>query len=137
MDPVLELQGAIIMRLRADADLTALVASSRIVDIPNPAWHTGTDAAPYISIGASNYQSADADCITGGDIMIQIDCWSITGNLSEVRRVADLVRSALRGWEPALQSNALVTFDHWRTDYIRAGAVKQAAIRYEAIVEEP
>lgn len=136
-DPVLELQGAIIARLRSDVSVTAMVPAERIVDIPNPAWHTGTDKAPYISIGASNYQSADADCIVGGDVMIQVDAWSISGSLAEVRRVSDLVRSALRNWEPTLTTNALVTFNHWRTDYIRAGALKQASIRYEAIVEEP
>lgn len=136
-DPVLELQGAIIARLQSTPAVTAIVPAGRIVDIPNPVWHTGSDAAPYISIGTSSYQSEDADCIVSGEATIIIDAWSISGNLSEGRRVADAVRRALRGWEPSLTTNALVMFDHWRTDYIRAAPVNQASIRYMAIIEEP
>jgi hypothetical protein len=137
MDPVLELQGAIIARLQASAGVTAIVPAGRIADIPQAGWHQGQDRAPYISIGTSNYQSEDADCIYGGEAMMQVDCWSISGNLSEVRRVADAVRRALRGWEPTLTTSALVTFNHWRTDYVRAAPINQASIRYTAIIEEP
>ena len=136
-DPVLELQGAIIQRLRTSPAVNAIVPSTRIVDIPRPDWWTGSDEAPYIGMGPTNYVTEDVDCAYGGEIMIQVDCWSVSGNLSEVRRIAGAVRTALRGWEPVLASNALVAFDHWRTDYIRDGAVKQASIRYNAIVEKP
>lgn len=129
-DPTLELQGAIITRLRANADLTAIVGQ-RIGDIPNATW-----AKPYISIGPSNYVIEDVDCVDGGEVMIQIDCWSDATVLSEIRRVAGAVRSALKGWEPTMATNAIVTFEHWRTDYITNGALKHASLRYTAIVEE-
>lgn len=131
MDPVLELQGVIIARLRADADVAAIVGP-RVYDIP-PA----KAALPLISIGPSSYQSDDADCLTSGEVMIQIDAWSEARALSEVRRMADAIRSALRGWEPTLATNALVTFDHWRTDYLNEGEIQHASIRYNAIVEQP
>lgn len=131
MDPVLELQGAIIARLRADADVAAIVGP-RVYDIP-PA----KAPLPHISIGPSSYQSDDADCLTSGEVMIQIDAWSEARALSEVRRMADAIRSALRDWEPTLAVNALVTLDHWRTDYINEGEIQHASIRYNAIVEQP
>lgn len=130
-DPVLELQGSIIARLRANSAVTALVAN-RIADIPQSTW-----AKPYISIGPSNYVAELVDCIDGGEVMIQIDCWSESTTMKEVRDIADAVRRALRNWEPTLATNAIVTFDPWRTDYIRDGAIKQASLRYTAIVEEP
>ena len=130
-DPTLELQGAIIARLKANAAVTALVGN-RIADIPQSTW-----AKPYISIGPSNYVAELIDCIDGGEIMIQIDCWSESTTMKEIRDIADAVRRALRNWEPDLATNAIVTFDLWRTDFIRDGALKQASLRYTAIVEEP
>lgn len=130
-DPVYELQQQVLGRLRSTPSVTTLV-SSRIQDMPNPEW----GELDYITIGASSYQSEDVDCIFGGEVMLQIDCWSVRG-LVPVRTLADAVRRALRGWEPTLTTNALVTFDHWRTDYIRAAPIKQASIRYTAIIEDP
>lgn len=130
MDPVLEIQGAIIARLKADAGVSSLVAQ-RVYDIP-PA----TAAKPYISIGPSNYATEDADCIYGGEVMIQVDAWSEATVLSEVRRIADAVRKAIRSADLSLTTNALVTFDHWRTDYVIDGALKQASVRFTGIVEE-
>lgn len=132
MDPTLELQAAIITRLRATAGVTALVPASKIADIPQATW-----TKPYISIGPSNYFTEDIDCVDGGEVMIQVDCWSDATVLSQVRLVAGAVRAALRDWEPALTVNALVSFEHQRTDYIEDGAIKHASIRYTAIVEEP
>lgn len=130
-DPVLELQGAIIARLKANSAVTALVGT-RVADIPPAAW-----AKPYISIGPSNYVAELVDCIDGGEIMIQVDCWSESTSMKEVRDIADAVRRALRNWEPVLATNALVSFEPWRTDYITDGMLKQASLRFTAIVEEP
>lgn len=130
-DPVLELQGAIIMRLKATPAVTALVGA-RIGDIPQSTW-----AKPYISIGPCNYVAELIDCIDGGEVMIQVDCWSDATVLSQVRQVADAVRRSLRNWDPPLATNALVSFEPWRTDFITDGAIKQASLRYAAIIEEP
>ena len=131
MDPVLELQGAIIARLRGFAAVTSIV-EQRTYDIP-----PSNAPYPHISIGPSSYQSDDADCLTSGEVMIQIDAWSEARALSEVRRMADAIRSALRDWHPALATNALVTFDHWRTDYLNEGEVQHASVRFTAIIEQP
>lgn len=131
MDPTLELQGAIISRLRGFAAVTSIV-EQRTYDIP-----PSNAPYPHISIGPSSYQSDDADCLTSGEVMIQIDAWSEARALSEVRRMADAIRSALRDWEPTLATNALVTFDHWRTDYLNEGEVQHASVRFNAIIEQP
>lgn len=138
MDPVLELQGAIIQRLRSFPAVTELVAQ-RSYDQP-PLDQSGKVAAttfPYISIGPSNYITEDVDCIDGGEVMIQIDGWSIEPGQPQMRKMADAIRKAFRGYEFAMTTNALVTFDHWRTDYIVDGTLKHASVRFTAIVEQP
>lgn len=133
MDPVHELQGAIIARLKATSSVTAIVGT-RVYDIPPAASAT----YPYISIGPTNYFSDDVDCIYGGEVMVQIDAVSTTNNYSQMRAMADAIRRALRDWEPTITTNAVVSFEHQRTDYIRVeGAINHASIRYTAIIEEP
>jgi len=79
----------------------------------------------------------DADCIFADDIIFQLDVWSIEPAKKQMRDVANAVRLATRGWEPVLTANALVTFEYWRTDYIKDGAINHASIRYTAIIEQP
>lgn len=132
MDPTLELVGAIIARLRASSAVSAIV-SDRVHDSPPPDY-----PYPHISIGPSSYQSDDADCLISGEVMVQIDAWSKQGlTKSEVRRMADAIRAALRDWHPTLTTNALVTLEHWRTDYLRDGEVQHASVRFNAIIEQP
>ena len=131
-DPVYELQGAILSRLKTTPAVTALVPAERIRDIPNATW-TNVD---YISVGPSNFVQDDYDCVYGGEVMIQIDCWSVSG-LVVVRQIADAVRLATRDWTPTMATNRVVTFDHWRTDYIRNPPINQASVRFTAIIEEP
>lgn len=138
MDPVLELQGVIVARLRSFAAVTALVGQ-KSYDQP-PLDQNGKVPAttyPYNSIGPSNYVTEDIDCVDGGEVMIQVDVWSIEPGQTQVRNIANAVRSAFRGYEFFLTTNALVTFDHWRTDYIVDGTLKHASVRFTAIVEQP
>ena len=132
MDPTLELVGAIIARLKAFSAVSAIV-SDRVHDSPPPDY-----PYPHISIGPSSYQSDDADCLISGEVMVQIDAWSNQGlTKSEVRRMAEAIRSALRDWHPTLTTNALVTLEHWRTDYLRDGEIQHASVRFNAIIEQP
>lgn len=138
MDPVLELQGAIITRLRADPALTALVGVG-LYDNP-PADDKGVVPPakfPYVSLGAASANADDADCIDSDDIVFQIDAWSSLPGRKQVAEIANAIRQALRQWEPPLAQNALVTFDYWRTDYIRIPDINHASIRYTALVERP
>lgn len=129
MDPVLDLQGAIIARLRADAGVTALVGT-KVFDLPQAA-----NTEPYISIGPSSYQEEYTDCIRGGEVLIQIDAWSTQSAQIEVRNMADAVRKAMRA-DFTLMNNAIVSLEHWRTDYLVDGTSKHASIRFTAYVEE-
>jgi hypothetical protein len=137
MDPILEIQGAIITRLRSFADVTAIVAERSFDEPPRDNNGAVTAMLPYSSIGPSNYQSEEIDCITGGEVMIQIDAWSDYPGKTEVRRLAHAVKTALHDYDLPVTENAVVTFQHWRTDYLTDGAIQHASIRFTGIVEEP
>lgn len=137
MDPTLELQGVIIARLRGFAMLTDLVGQRSYDEPPRDPGGLMAAAFPYVSLGPSNYLTQEIDCIDGGEIMIQIDAWSDLPGQPEVRAIAHAIRKALGRNEFDLTTNALVTFDHWRTDFLLDGAIKHASVRFIATVEEP
>lgn len=139
VDPVLELQGVIIQRLRSFPEVTALIGQ-RSYDQPpvNDNGEVAPATFPYTSMGPSNiFTDVDTDCVDGMECMVQIDAWSIAPGYPEVRRIADAVRRAFRDYEFGLTENALVSFDHDRTDITKDGDIKHASIRFTALVEQP
>lgn len=131
--PTLELQGAIVARLKAEAGVTGIVGQ-RIYD-PVPAGAV----FPYVSMGPREELSDDAECITGIEATMQIDAWSRSGGFSEVSRAADAVRDAIHGYEFNLTTNALVLFEHRLTRIFRDpdGITSHAAMTFTALVEQP
>lgn len=131
--PTLELQRAIVERLKADLTVSALVAGRVYDSVP------AEPVFPYISIGPTDEASDDVDCIDGFEIAMQIDVWSRAVGYPETRRVVDAVRQALTAAEIALVDNALVYFDHRITRTMRDpdGLTSHAAMTFEAFAEQP
>jgi hypothetical protein len=132
-DPSLELQGAIVARLKADGAVQALVGQ-RIYDPVPPAA-----TFPYLSLGADDVISDDADCITGFEITVQIDAWSRQPGFKEVKQIGDAVRVALHDYDFTLSVNASVLFEHRVTRNMRDpdGLTNHAAITFTGFVEKP
>lgn len=130
--PSLELQGAIVARLRADADVKD-IAKGVHERIPENA------SFPYVSMGPSQALSEDADCIIGFEITMQIDAWSRAFGFPEVSRLAEAVRAALHDVDLQLTDNALVYLRHRQTRIFRDpdGLTNHAAIEFVALVEQP
>lgn len=128
--PDLELQGAIVARLKAVAGVTAIV-SQRVYDTP-----PDNAAFPYVSMGPSDVLGDDAQCVTGYDIAIQIDCWSRAVGFPEVKRLAHEVKLALHQFALSLPSNTLVTLDFRQTRTFRDtdGQTSHAAMEFRALV---
>jgi Protein of unknown function (DUF3168) len=127
----LELQGAIVARLRADPAVAALVAG-RIYDaVPQGA------VFPYVSIGPVDSVDDDADCITGLEVAQQIDCWSRATGFPECKKIVDAVRAALHDYPLALTTNALAFFQHRNTRIVRDpdGLTSHGILGFEAAVE--
>lgn len=130
--PTLELQGAIVARLKAHAPLTAIVGQRVYDAVPSGM------VFPYVSLGPSDEISDDADCIDGFEITMQIDCWSRTVGYVEARRIADAVRAALKA-DLTIADNALVYFTHRITRTFRDAdpLTSHAALTFEAFIEQP
>jgi hypothetical protein len=131
--PELELQGAIVARLKADPAVAALIAGRVYDNVPQNA------AFPYVTIGPVDSVGFDPDCITGFDVAQQIDCWSRSVGFPEVKKIVDAVRAALHDKEDAmpLSSNDMVFFEHRTTRINRDpdGLTSHGIIGFEAAIE--
>jgi hypothetical protein len=88
-DPSLELQRVILARLKADAELTAIV-NGRIYDRPP------TNAAfPYVTLGEADVLAQRADCYDGSDVSMPIHGWSRAVGFPEAKRIASAIRASL------------------------------------------
>jgi len=130
--PELELQGAIVTRLKADATLTTLI-SGRVYDQPpDPVTF------PYVTIGEAQFLRDDATCISGGDVYLTLHGWSRAVGFPEVRRVADAVMDSLHLAPLTLATNRLVSIMHRQTRVFRDpdGLTSHAVIEFVANVEK-
>lgn len=128
MSPVLELQEAMVLRLKG----AVAALAGRVYDGVPPAA-----TMPYASLGPVDAAQEDADCIAGMEIVVQWDVWSTSS--AECMRAAEGVRAALHGYEPELEVNALVEIEHVRTARLRDpdGITFHAAVEFRAFIEQP
>lgn len=127
----LELQGAIVTRLKAVSAVTTLIGQRVYDAVPKDPLF------PYVSFGPADEISDDADCIGTDQVTMQIDAWSHAVGFPEVKQIAAAVRGALRDFEFSLSANACVSFEHRQTRVFRDpdGLTSHAAIEFRAIVE--
>jgi len=131
--PSLELQGAIVARLKAWAGLSGTV-NGRVYDaVPAGA------AFPYITVGEGDETSDDADCIDGFEISLDIDIWSRANGYPEAKRISEEVREAIKSADLTLPTNALVDFRHRQTRFLRDpdGLTSHAVMTFEGFAEQP
>lgn len=127
------LQDLILALLKADAAVAAIVAD-RVIDGP-----TAKTAFPYVSLGASDVEMIDAECIRGRDETVQIDCWSRDdGKLWPCKKLVDAVSGALHEQEGPLSSGALISLNVvlTRTFVDRDGITAHGVVQVTAELEE-
>ncbi|AYD00024.1 DUF3168 domain-containing protein [Neorhizobium sp. NCHU2750] len=96
------LQDLALSLLRNSGEVTAIVGD-RIVD------GNADLAFPNITLGLSDFQPDDADCIKARQETLQIDCWTQeAGKKWPCRALVDAVKGALHDAEGELASGALV-----------------------------
>lgn len=131
MHTELELQGAIVQRLKTDLDVNALVAG-RIYDrIPEER------VFPYVSIGPVDMLDDSVECITGFEVFQQIDVWSRGVGFPECKTIVDAVRAALHDADLILPTNGLVFIEHRQSRVYRDpdGLTSHGALSFEASIE--
>src|SRR4051812_29865219 len=102
--PSLELQGAIVARLKALPAVSALIGARVYDSVPAAATF------PYVTVGPMDELSDDADCIKGFSIAVDLNVWSRAVGYPEAERISDVMRVGLLDPELALTDNALVYF---------------------------
>jgi hypothetical protein len=132
-NPELEIQGAIVTRLKADSAVAALV-NGRVYDsVPSGATF------PYVTIGPVDSVDDDADCITGLLVAQQIDVWSRAVGTPEAKKIVDAVRAALHDQEAALPltTNGMAYFEHRNSRISRDpdGLTSHGVLSFEAGIQ--
>ena len=131
--PDLELQGAILARLKTDATLTPLV--NGIYDQPpTTAWATPKEG--YVTIGEAQFIRDDATCRAGGQVYLTLHGWSRKTGFPAVKAIADAVVESLHMANLTLASWQLVSIMHRTTRVFRDpdGLTSHAVVEFVASV---
>lgn len=134
MEPTLDLQGAIVARLKADAALAELVSTSVFDRVP------GGTAPPYVVVGEDQDVPDLAECIDGSEIFVTINAYSRSVGKPGVKRIAGAVKAALHGAEDALElsdENRLLLIEHNGTIFRTEpdGLTQRAIMTFRALTE--
>lgn len=136
-EPSLELQGAIIARLKADADVAALVGA-RIYDrVPPSAAH------PYIAWQSDQIIDDSTDCHDDVEVFTTLDIWARqtdsnpTAARVQAKRIAHAVRQSLNGADITLTDNAMVLIEHRTTRVLTDpdGITTHAVIDFRSLIQ--
>ncbi|KEA07481.1 DUF3168 domain-containing protein [Rhizobium rhizogenes] len=129
----LELQGAIVSRLKADAAIAGLVGARIYDQPPTPVIY------PYFTIGEAQTLRDDATCINGSQVFLTMHAWSQTVGFPEVKRVADAVVESLHLAPLTLPTNRLVSIMHRQTRTFRDadGLTSHAVLEFVASTHKP
>jgi len=129
----LELQGAMLARMKANSTLTTLIAGRIYDQPPSPVTY------PYVTIGEAQKIRDDATCISGGIVYLTMHAWSQKPGFPEVKQVADAVEESLHLAPLALPTNRLISINHHQTRVFRDqdGLTSHAVIEFVAYVEKP
>lgn len=130
-DPSLDLQGAIIQRLRNTPAVTALVGTRSFDKVPPET------PFPYVSYGSDQVLQDDVSCITAYEVSIQIDVWSRAVGQPEMKRISGAIRATLHDADLTLTDHGLVLIQHEQTRYLDDpdGLTSHGALTFKALVD--
>lgn len=136
-DASLELQDAIVKRLKADATMTSLVGN-RVYDRV-PAGPNGITAEfPYVSWGPEQEVPEYADCIDAAEIFVTLNVWSRAVGYAEAKKISAAIRASLHDAELTLTDNGFVYLEYDGRRLLRAadGETSQAVVTFRAGIEQ-
>lgn len=132
-DPSLELQAAIVGKLKNDAGVQAVVGNpARVYDEvpPNPTF-------PYISLGDNQVLPDKADCIDGQEVFWQIDGWARDPTFPVTKKISKAVVAALDDQAIVVTGYAVVVCEVNTTNYLRDpdGITRHVAISFRFLLQ--
>lgn len=134
--PELELQGAVVARLKADVGLMVLI--NGVYDQP-PDTAFATPRESYVTIGEAQFLRDDATCVSGGEIYLTLHAWSRKVGYPVAKQIANAVMESLHLAPLTLATNRLISITHRQTRVFRDpdGLTSHAVIDFVANVEKP
>ncbi|MDZ7601853.1 MAG: DUF3168 domain-containing protein [Hoeflea sp.] len=126
------LQRAVVERLAADPDVTAIAGAGRIFD-----RQITRAEPPYLVLGemtTSDFSTGDG---AGSEHRFEIEAWSKDNGRRQAAALADAVRAALHDADLALVDAVLINLRHERTVSRRApkSGLHVARLRFRAVTE--
>lgn len=136
--PSLELQGAVVTRLKGDATLAALIGPRVYDHVPRGSGGAVTADFPFVGIADSDDLQADATCVTGYEITMNLDVWSRKPGFVEAKQIAHAVVKSLHDWDAPLPTNTVITLQHRQTRMFRDpdGLTSHGVVELVALVTE-
>src|SRR5262245_29878392 len=130
-DPSLELQAAIVSKLKNDAGVQAVVGQRIYDEVPaNPTF-------PYISIGDNQVLPDDADCIDGTEIFWQLDGWARDPHFPTCKQISKAVIAAMHNLPLTITGYANVVCEMSTTNYLHDpdGITRHVAINFRFLIQ--
>jgi hypothetical protein len=130
-DPSLELQTAIVTKLKADAGVVSVVGNRVYDNVPPSATF------PYISLGDSQVLPDKADCIDGTEIFFSIDGWSRDKRYPEAKQIGKVIVAALDDKPLTVAGYDAVVFELDSVSYLRDpdGITRHVALSFRALIQ--
>ncbi len=130
-DPSLELQTAIVTKLKADAGVIAAVGNRVYDNVPPNA------SFPYISLGDSQVLPDKADCIDGTEIFFSLDGWSRDLRFPECKSISKAIVAALDDQPLTVAGYDAVVFELDSVNYLRDpdGITRHVALSFRALIQ--
>jgi len=130
-DPSLELQAALVGKLKADPGVQAVVGQRIYDEVPaHPTF-------PYISLGDNQVLPDDADCIDGTEIFWQLDGWARDPTFPMPKQISKAVVACLHNQELIVSNYAAVVVEISTLNYLHDpdGITRHVAMTFRFLLQ--
>ena len=130
-DPSLELQAAIVSKLKNDPGVTAVVGQRIYDEVPaNPQF-------PYISLGDNQVLPDKAECIDGTEIFWQLDGWARDETFPVCKKISKAVVAAMDDQELLVTGYATIVCEINTINYLHDpdGITRHVAISFRFLIQ--
>jgi hypothetical protein len=136
-DPSLDLQGAVVKALKADAGVKAIVGAGVFDTVARKPDGSPNVAFPYIALGDMQMLPELAECTNAATNFVTLHLWSRAVGFPEVKQLGAAVIKALHDTTLTLASGSLQSLLLNSSRYLRDpdGLTSHAVLTFEALTD--
>lgn len=133
LGPSLELQIAIVEKIRASTDLQGLLGKPVRIYQDAPTSPT----FPYVTLGDGDENPDIADCIDGTEVYLSLHVWSKEDGFEVCKKTVATIWNVLRTADISLTQNTLSVFERDSAHYLRDPSypIKHGVLTLRALTE--